>query len=145
MYILDTDHISLFQRRDTAVLARVLTTPAVELATTVITVEEQLRGRLAQVRRARSDAEVVRSYHSLLATIVYFQTITVIAFDESAQAIFNCLRAQRPRVGTQDLRIAAIALSQEATLVTRNQHDFAGIPSLSIEDWSSTETDGNGH
>jgi predicted nucleic acid-binding protein len=56
MFILDTDHISLFQRRDPHVTARVLATPALELATTVITVEEQLRGRLDGVRRARSDA-----------------------------------------------------------------------------------------
>jgi tRNA(fMet)-specific endonuclease VapC len=136
MFILDTDHISLFQRRDAAVSARVLATPAVELATTVITVEEQLRGRLTRVRRARSDAELVRAYHNLLATIVYFQTITVMAFDEQAQTHFNRLRAQRPRVGTQDLRIAAIALSQEAILVTRNRQDFVGIPSLQTEDWS---------
>jgi hypothetical protein len=48
MVILDTDHLSLLQRRDAAVSARVLLTPAVELATTVITVEEQLRGRLVR-------------------------------------------------------------------------------------------------
>jgi tRNA(fMet)-specific endonuclease VapC len=139
MFILDTDHISLFQRRDVAVSARVLATPVVELATTVITVEEQLRGRLSRVRRARSDAEVVRAYRSLLATLVFFQSITVMPFDELAQMIFSSLRAQRARVGTQDLRIAAIALSQEATLVTRNRQDFAGIPSLQVEDWSSPE------
>ena len=89
MFILDTDHISLFQRRDPAVSARVLATPAVELATTVVTVEEQLRGRMARVRRARSDAEVVRAYHNLLATFLYFQTIMIIVFDEQAQTIFN--------------------------------------------------------
>lgn len=93
MFILDTDHISLFQRRDPAVSARVLATPVVELATTVITVEEQLRGRLARVRRARSDAEVVRAYHSLLSTFLYFQTITILDFDEPSQTIFNRLRA----------------------------------------------------
>lgn len=136
MYILDSDHISLFQRRDAAVSGRVLATPAVELATTVITVEEQLRGRMAQVRRARSDAEIVRAYHNLLVTFHYFQTIAIMAFDEEAQAIFNRLRAQRLRVGTLDLRIAAITLSQNAALVTRNRQDFDRIPSLQIEDWS---------
>ena len=110
MFILDTDHISLFQRRDVAVSTRVLATPVVELATTVITVEEQMRGRLARIRRARNDAEVVRAYRSLLATLVFFQSITAMPFDEPAQAIFSSLRARRPRVGTQDLRIAAIAL-----------------------------------
>ena len=50
MFILDTDHLSLFQRRDPHVTARVLATSALELATTVITVEEQVRGRLERVR-----------------------------------------------------------------------------------------------
>jgi tRNA(fMet)-specific endonuclease VapC len=70
MFILDTDHISLFQRRGPHVTAHVLATPALELATTVITIEEQLQGRLDWVRRARSDEEVVRAYHSMLKFFV---------------------------------------------------------------------------
>jgi predicted nucleic acid-binding protein len=46
MFILDTDHVSLFQRNDPHVSARVLATPPLELATTVVTVEEQLSGCL---------------------------------------------------------------------------------------------------
>jgi tRNA(fMet)-specific endonuclease VapC len=136
MFILDTDHVSLFQRNDPRVSARVLATPPQELAITVITVEEQLRGRLDRVRRARSDAEVVRAYRNLLATSLYFRTITIIGFDEQAQTVFRRLRVQGIRIGTQDLRIAAIALNHGATLVTRNMRDFAAIPSLNIEDWS---------
>ena len=136
MFILDTDHISMFQRNDPHVSARVLATPHPELATTVITVEEQVRGRLDRIRQARSDEEIVRAYQNLLATFLYFRTITIVGFNEQAQTRFNRLRAQRTRIGTQDLRIAAIALTQGATLVTRNQRDFAAIPSLSIEDWS---------
>jgi tRNA(fMet)-specific endonuclease VapC len=145
MFILDTDHISLFQRRDPHVTARVLATPALELATTVITVEEQVRGRLGQVRRARSDTEVVSAYRSLLATFLYFRTITILDFDEPAQTLFQRLRAQRIRIGTLDLRIAAIVLSREATLVTRNRQDFAGIPALNIEDWSVPRDNVTGH
>ena len=48
MFILDTDHVSLFQRNDPHVSARVLATPPLELATTVVTVEEQLSGWYAQ-------------------------------------------------------------------------------------------------
>lgn len=33
---------------------------------------------------------------------------TIIAFDEQAQTVFNRLHAQKLRVGTLDLRIAAI-------------------------------------
>jgi hypothetical protein len=35
-----------------------------------------------------------------------------------------------------DLRIAATALVQDLTLITRNQKDFARIPGPRIEDWS---------
>jgi tRNA(fMet)-specific endonuclease VapC len=79
---------------------------------------------------------VFRAYRNLLATFLYFRTITVIDFDEQAQTVFQRLRGQRRHIGTLDLRIAAIALSREATLVTRNRQDFAGIPALNIEDWS---------
>ena len=43
---------------------------------------------------------------------------------------------QKIRVGTQDLRIAAIALSLSSTVVTRNFRDFEKVPDLKIVDWS---------
>jgi tRNA(fMet)-specific endonuclease VapC len=136
MYILDTDHLSLFQRNHPYVSTRVLATSPLELATTIITLEEQMRGRLNRVRQARSDEAIVRAYQNLQATSLFFRTITVIAFDEHAQRIFKELRAQKVRISTQDLRIAAIVLHQKGTLVTRNRRDFAQIPDLKIEDWS---------
>lgn len=39
--------------------------------------------------------------------------------------------------GVQDLKIAAITLSQNATLLTRNYRDFKRIPRLQLDDWSS--------
>jgi tRNA(fMet)-specific endonuclease VapC len=48
----------------------------------------------------------------------------------------RCLRQQQIRIGTQDLRIAAISLANQTTLVTRNQQDFSKVPGLLLEDWT---------
>jgi tRNA(fMet)-specific endonuclease VapC len=39
---------------------------------------------------------------------------------------------------TEDLRIAAIAISQQLILLTRNQKDFVKVPELKIEDWTDS-------
>ncbi|MCE7988051.1 MAG: type II toxin-antitoxin system VapC family toxin [Caldilinea sp. CFX5] len=61
----------------------------------------------------------------------------MLSFDATAAIQFRHLQQQRLRVGTQDLRIAAIALANNCTLVTRNRRDFERIPELRIEDWSN--------
>jgi predicted nucleic acid-binding protein len=53
-----------------------------------------------------------------------FTEALVIPFDAAAAMVFEGLIAQRVRVGTMDLRMAAIALSGEMVLVTRNASDF---------------------
>ena len=54
LYSLDTDHLSLILRGNPKIRERLAAIPPEQIAITVITVEEQLRGRLAQVSKARS-------------------------------------------------------------------------------------------
>jgi len=61
---------------------------------------------------------------------------TTLKFDDHAEAHLQNLRAQKLKIGTQDMKIAAIARSKNATLVTRNRSDFVGITGLTIDDWS---------
>lgn len=49
---------------------------------------------------------------------------------------YRQLRTRHRRIGTNDLRIAAIVLEQQGILVTRNTTDFADIPGLQLDDWS---------
>lgn len=136
LYVLDSDHLSLHQRGHEPLRKRLLTTSSNQTAITIISAEELLRGRLAQIRRADKPENRVEAYQWLSKTIDFLCGFTVLKFDEHAESHFQNFRAGKIKIGTQDLKIAAIALGCDATLVTRNRSDFAQIPSLKIEDWS---------
>ena len=135
-YVLDTDHVSLFQRKHPQVTARVLAHPAAYLAVTIITVEEQLRGHLSQIRRASVGLARVEGYTRLHEALNFFMTIRILDFDEMANIRYEALRQQRIRIGIRDLSIAATVLAVGGILITRNARDFGLIPGLPIEDWS---------
>ena len=135
-WILDTDHISLFQRQHPVVTQRVMTVNPEEVAVTIVTVEEQFYGRLNQIKKAKSADQLLFGYARLEETLKYYQTINVINFDqESYHCYFELLR-QKIRIGTQDLRIAALVMANNGILVTRNRQDFERVPGLRFEDWS---------
>ena len=136
-YVLDTDTVTYHQLGRPAVVARLATRDPQEVATTVITLEEQLQGRLAAIRRQRDAGEQAQAYRRLAATHLYFCQVPVLPFDENALATYRTLAGRRIRIGTQDLRIAAITLSRQATLVTSNRRHFEQIPELRIEDWAT--------
>jgi tRNA(fMet)-specific endonuclease VapC len=136
LWILDTDHVSLFQTGHPLVTQRVQSIEPNALAVTIITVEEQMYGRLNRIRRAKSTDDLRLAYFNLNRTLEYFQTINVIDLDREAADCYQDLINQKLRVGTQDLKIAAITLSRQAIVVTRNYRDFSKVLGLQIEDWS---------
>lgn len=136
VYVLDSDHLSVFQRGHEPLKNRILTLSPEQISITIISVEELLRGRLAQVRRAAQSDARVRAYYWLSKTLDFLCGFPILKYDSHAEAYFQNFLDRKIRIGSQDLKIAAIALSQQATLVTRNRRDFERIPSLKIEDWS---------
>lgn len=138
-FVLDTDHISLYQRGNLVVCRRVNATPTTQLAVTIISFEEQVAGRFVQIQRARTLPEIVSAYRLLQSALTYFTMQQVLPFDETAALYFQQFQQQRLRVGTQDLRIAAIALANQCTVITRNRRDFERVPGLRVEDWSVAE------
>jgi len=56
--------------------------------------------------------------------------------DANAIAVFDEMRKQKVCVSTMDLRIAAIAISNNLVLLTRNSSDFSKVPDLLMEDWT---------
>lgn len=136
LYILDTDHTSLFQRGHACVASKILNTSPDQLAISIITAEEQLRGRLSQIRKADSSATLTQAYARLRELLEYLSQIHIIGYSTDADAQYQTFRRQGLRIGTQDLRIASIVVPLDAILVTRNQRDFERVPGLSTEDWS---------
>jgi tRNA(fMet)-specific endonuclease VapC len=135
IYILDTDHLSLYGRNHPILIPKLLAAK-IQLTTTAINVEEQLRGRLAQVAEAKEGVVQSNAYQRLVETVMLLSEFNVIQYDEKSQKIYQNFRKQRIRIGTQDLRIASIVLANKGILLTRNLRDFEKVPELNIEDWS---------
>jgi tRNA(fMet)-specific endonuclease VapC len=126
----------LFQTGHPLVTQKIQSIEPTSHAVTIVTVEEQMYGRLNRIRQAKSIDDLRLGYFNLNRTLTYFQTINVLDFDRSAADCYQELISQKLRVGTQDLKIAAITLSRQAIVVTRNCRDFGKVPRLQIEDWS---------
>ena len=139
-YLLDTDHISLLQRRSQAGYAtlaqRISQYSSTEFALSIVSFHEQVMGAHDFINRAQSDEDLRRGYVMLGQVLAGFSAATVLPFDATAIAIFNDLRAQRVKGSTMDLRIAAIARSRDLVLLTRNIRDFQRVPSLVAQDWT---------
>ena len=139
MHILDTDHLSLIQRNGPdgqRILANLDAHEDIEVATAVITFEEQTRGRLALLDRAKTIDQTILAYDGLRQLASDYQSITLLAFDHAAALEHQHLRKRYLRLGNMDLKIAAIAITQSATLLTRNYIDFWQIEGLTIENWA---------
>jgi tRNA(fMet)-specific endonuclease VapC len=140
MVLLDSDHMSLLQRggaEGDRIRQRLRALPPNEVATTIISYEEQMRGWLARLARATTLERQVSDYVELKRLPQNYCNIAVLEFDKRAGAEFERFRQEQIRIGTLDLKIAAVALANEATLLTRNITDFVKVPGLHVEDWSA--------
>ncbi|BDA69964.1 hypothetical protein CAL7716_041300 [Calothrix sp. PCC 7716] len=79
-------------------------------------------------------------YTKLWETTEFIKVITVLNFDKNSEDCYNLLKTSNKELAKnkieKDLRIASVALTQGAKVVTRNHKDFSQIPNLKIENWS---------
>jgi tRNA(fMet)-specific endonuclease VapC len=136
LFVLDTDILTLYYHGDPSVVARVDARPPAELTISIMTVDEQLTSWYTLTRQARRPEDIARAYAQLGEAIVRLGRWRILPYTESAIARVAQLKALRLNVRLMDLRIAAIALENGASVVTRNRRDFGRIPGLNVEDWS---------
>jgi tRNA(fMet)-specific endonuclease VapC len=135
-YILDTDHISLYQHGYPSVFQKVNNLRKEQLFVTIISLEEQLRRRLAVIRNPQN-ITLPNAYRNFHTTYRFFSEMNVLDFDHRALTYYQNLKKQKIRIGSQDLKIAAIALTHKMTLTTRNTKDFCQMIGLTLEDWTT--------
>jgi tRNA(fMet)-specific endonuclease VapC len=140
MLILDTDLLTLVQRGEGEVYARLAArleavANAEKICVTIISYEEQMRGWLAFIAGARTAEKQLDAYRRLHELFDDFHDRMILDYDGAAVQIFQRMKT-KVRVGSMDLKIAAIALANNAKLLSRNIADYRKVPDLQVEDWT---------
>ena len=134
---LDTNHFSAVDRD--AAAAKAFAQQAAKhtgaLFVTVITVEEVMRGWLALLASKKKREDEIAVYRRLKHSTEMFAQWDILEWDADALVIFESIRKRRLKMSTADMKIASIALAHDATLLTQNGGDFAGVPGLRMENW----------
>jgi predicted nucleic acid-binding protein len=131
VFCFDTDVLSaLVQPRPPLDLVRrVARLPAEQQCTTAVTLGELLYGVARQ-----GDPALTTRVRELVESAGL-----VLPFDAAAAEVYGPLRTELKAAGQRlaeaDLRIASIALSRDAVLVTGNVRHFGRVPQLTVENW----------
>jgi tRNA(fMet)-specific endonuclease VapC len=139
MYIFDTDHLSVLDRggvKAQSLLQKLAGVDPTQVATSIISYEEQMRGWLSYLAKTQTIDKQIEAYSQLKRQLINYCSIPILEFDQQAAQEFQRFKKLYPRLGTMDLKIAAIALVNQAVLLTRNTSDFGQIAGLHIEDWT---------
>ena len=135
--VLDTNHFTEFANASTPghrLMARMDEREA-DSFTCIVAAEESLQGWIAFTRRHTAGPAQLEGYARLQSCIEALNKFTILPFDREAANRFTALQNQRLRIGTMDLKIAAICIAHDALLLSRNLVDFEKVPGLRVENW----------
>lgn len=135
--ILDTNHYRELVHETVAGLSlqkRIADSEA-DVFTTVITAQEVTQGWIAAINRKPAGREQVEFYELFLRALRALERVVILPFDIEAADVFHGFPTSLRRIGTMDLKIAAIAKSHDALLLSRNLVDFQQVPELRVENW----------
>lgn len=138
-FILDTDHVSLWLQGHPSISLRTVKV-ASDIAVTIVTVQELFNGWVVKINAPAQSNNLAALYTKFWTTVEFLRSIQILNFDTAADARYRQLLREHPPLRKnriqKDVRIAAIALSVNRILVTRNQQDFSQVPGLILEDWT---------
>ena len=127
-YLLDTNAITAWAKRDAHFIARIQTSVPSELRISVMT-EHELRYGIACNPNLRL-RPVLERMLTMLQKVMVDSDIAA-----TAALVRADLRKQGQPIGPYDLLIAATALTHHLTVVTSNTREFSRVAGLRLEDW----------
>lgn len=137
MILFDTDILSLFLRGHSKVVRRTRA-PEEDVAITVVTKIEIPQGRYHFLLTAQDGEVLLRAQYWLARSEKDLDSWVVLPVTLAAAAEFDRLSRMKSlrKIGRADLLIASIALSESATLISRNRRHFQQVPHLRLENWA---------
>jgi predicted nucleic acid-binding protein len=135
-YLLDSNILRYYTARHETMTRNLARVSADDIGIPFVVVIEQLRGRFDAYLKAEPE-NMLREQTRLLAAQQFLSLYQTVYVDEPSIA---ALLALRQRVSTRkryaDVVIAAIAIAQDAIVVTRNIEDFRDLlPAAKIQNW----------
>src|SRR5207302_3460126 len=118
-----------------AALVRRLELSAEPLAIPIVAVEEQCKGWLAKLHRTRDIHQQITPYKRLAELFDFLAEWDIVPLSQAAADLFEQLRRQKVRVGSQDLKIASIVVAEDALLLSAKLRDYQRVPDLRVENW----------
>ena len=137
MLVLDTDHLTVLDGdaiAGTSLQLR-LEQAGEEVVATIVSAEEQLRGWLARIHSLRSVHDQIAAYSKLQQRLAFYAEWTLLPWTTGAADRFVEFRKAGVRIGTMDLKIAAIALERGGLVLSQKLADFEKVPGLRVESW----------
>ena len=137
MYLLDTDTLTYLHAGNANVIKRLKILEDAEIAITIVTKIEILRGRIDYLLKAFSGEDLLKAQDLFCRSETLLNQLPLISIEQNAANQFERLQnvSKFRKIGRADLLIASITLANQATLVTRNLRHFRQIPQLLLENW----------
>jgi tRNA(fMet)-specific endonuclease VapC len=131
-YILDTNVCIVYLKgRNLNLKLRLDAVPIEEIAVCSVVKAELCYGAMKSANPERNFA----------LQQAFLNRFVSLPFDDLAATTFGTVRAQLEvrgtPIGAYDLQIAAIAISNNLTLITHNTREFERVDGLQIEDWEA--------
>lgn len=142
VYLLDTDTFSEYLNEDilpdadSPVTRRIAALEPGQVVVCAVTLAEVMRGMLNLLQRMEKAGKDAVGYAALLHADADIHRFAIMPYTDAAHTHFLNFAPAVRRLGRADCQIAAIALANNYTIVTRNTRHFSQIPGVVIQDWT---------